>query len=114
MAKLLDICDLYVRKTLFHIYMSIVVRKPVFGVSDQVRHKPGCTATEDCQRLDKGADQLQGCHRAADLSLRFCIYAKSRISSEAVHIVIVLELGFNSLPTFLVIFSMVTSYILAT
>ena len=27
--------------------MSNVVRKPVFGVSDQVRHKPGCTATED-------------------------------------------------------------------
>ena len=23
-------------------------RKPVFGVSDQVRHKRGCTATEDC------------------------------------------------------------------
>ena len=30
---------------LFH--MSLVLRKPVFGVSDQVRHKPGCTATED-------------------------------------------------------------------
>ena len=28
-------------------YMSLVVRKPVFGVSDQVRHKPGCTVTED-------------------------------------------------------------------
>ena len=27
--------------------MCPVVRKPVFGVSDQVRHKPGCTATED-------------------------------------------------------------------
>ena len=27
--------------------MSLVVRKPVFGVSDQVRYKPGCTATED-------------------------------------------------------------------
>ena len=26
---------------------SLVVRNPVFGVSDQVRHKPGCTATED-------------------------------------------------------------------
>ena len=29
------------------LYMSLVVRKPVFGVSDQVRHKPGCTATEN-------------------------------------------------------------------
>ena len=33
-------------------YWSLVVRKPVFGVSDQVRHKPGCTATEDGQRLE--------------------------------------------------------------
>ena len=27
--------------------MSLVMRKPVFGVSDQVRHKPGCTTTKD-------------------------------------------------------------------
>ena len=27
------------------------MRKPVFGVSDDVRHKPGCTATEDGLRL---------------------------------------------------------------
>ena len=27
--------------------MSRVARRPVFGVSDQVRHKLGCTATED-------------------------------------------------------------------
>ena len=27
--------------------ISLVARKPVFGVSDQVRHKPGCTAAED-------------------------------------------------------------------
>ena len=27
-------------------YMSLVVRKPFFGVPEQVRHKPGCTATE--------------------------------------------------------------------
>ena len=27
--------------------MSLVVRKPVFGVSDQVSHKQGCTATGD-------------------------------------------------------------------
>ena len=26
---------------------SLVLRKPVFGVSNQVRHKSGCTATED-------------------------------------------------------------------
>ena len=28
-------------------YMSLVVRKTVFGVSDLVGHKPGCTAIED-------------------------------------------------------------------
>ena len=27
--------------------LSLVVRKPVSSVSDQVRHKLGCTATED-------------------------------------------------------------------
>ena len=26
---------------------SLIVSKPVFGVSDQVRHKPVCTTTED-------------------------------------------------------------------
>ena len=33
-------------------YKSLVVRKPVFGVSNQVRHKPGCTATEAGWRLE--------------------------------------------------------------
>ena len=28
-------------------YMSLNVRKPVFSVYDHVRHKPGCTVTED-------------------------------------------------------------------
>ena len=27
--------------------MSLVVRKPVFGIFDLVPHKPGCTAIED-------------------------------------------------------------------
>ena len=27
------------------------MRKPVFGVSDKVRQKPGCTATEDSLRV---------------------------------------------------------------
>ena len=39
-------------ETEFLSHMSLVVRKPVFGFSDQVRHKPGCTATEDGQRLN--------------------------------------------------------------
>ena len=28
------------------------MRKPVFGVSDQVRHKPDCIASEDGWRLE--------------------------------------------------------------
>ena len=28
------------------------MRKSVFGVSDRVRHKPGCTATEDALKLE--------------------------------------------------------------
>ena len=54
--------------------MNRVVTKPVFGVSDKVERKPGCTATEHGWRLEisdlgrgllnylfsenKGADQL--------------------------------------------------------
>ena len=29
-----------------HSYLSRDTRKPVFGVSDQVRHKPACTSSE--------------------------------------------------------------------
>ena len=28
-------------------YMSLFLRKPVFGVSDLVEHKPGSTTTQD-------------------------------------------------------------------
>ena len=64
------------------------MRKPVFVVSDEVRHKPDCTTTEDSQKLEisdlrsrgnvyicsenKGADQLRG-YRAADMCLCFRI-----------------------------------------
>ena len=45
---------LYLRqaKALISLHMSLVVRKPVFGVSDQVQHNPGCTVTEDGERLE--------------------------------------------------------------
>ena len=33
-------------------HMSRVTRKSIFGVSNQVPHKPGCTATEDGYRLE--------------------------------------------------------------
>ena len=31
--------------------LSRVTRKSVFGVSDHIRHKPGCSVTEDGYRL---------------------------------------------------------------
>ena len=74
------------------------MRKPVFGVSNQVRHKPGCTATQDGWMLEvsdlgsrgivlscsenKDADQLRG-YPEADMRLCFRIYAKSRFSHDA-------------------------------
>ena len=41
-------------------YLSLVVRKPVFGVSDQVRHKLGCTTTEDGYRLEFWTQKVEG------------------------------------------------------
>ena len=64
------------------------MRKPVFGVSDQVPHKPGSTSHKMARGLkfhiyeveglyypcseNKGADQLRG-YREADLRLCFRI-----------------------------------------
>ena len=36
----------------FYGEISLIVRKQVFGVSDQVQQKPGCTSTEDGWRLE--------------------------------------------------------------
>ena len=50
LCQLNSLCEhLYTHKALttHQIDMSLVLRKPVFGVSDQVRHKPGCTSSED-------------------------------------------------------------------
>ena len=46
-----DVCSRAVF-TLCLCRQCLSLRKPVFGVSHQVRHKPGCTATEDCYRLE--------------------------------------------------------------
>ena len=32
--------------------MSLIVRKPAVGASEQVRHKTGCTDTENGKRLE--------------------------------------------------------------
>ena len=60
--------------------MSRNARKPVFGASDQVRHKPGCAATEDVWLRKKRGCTIQVAKtkalisfREADLRLCFCI-----------------------------------------
>ena len=78
------------------------MRKPVFRVSDLVRHKQGCAVTEDGYRLEisdlgsrgifnypysknKGADHLRG-YREADLRLCFRI-CKNRFSHNEAHFI---------------------------
>ena len=38
--------EVWISETKFKHYLSRDARKPVFGISDQVRHKPGCTSSE--------------------------------------------------------------------
>ena len=40
--------------------MSLVTRKPVFGVSDIVRHKPACAATIASKRLESSDIKTRG------------------------------------------------------
>ena len=42
------------------VYLSFVTRKPVFGVCDQVRHKPACAATEISYGLEISAIVSRG------------------------------------------------------
>ena len=62
-----------------------IVRKPVFGVSDQVTHKPGRTAIRvarglkfrrDCSSCRAKTKALISC--AVDLRLCFCIWTTTR------------------------------------
>ena len=45
----------------FHYHTGLVARKPVFGVSDKMRYKPACSATETCQKIEN-ADAQAGLH----------------------------------------------------
>ena len=42
----------HVKSILMMYHMSHVTRKPVFGIFDQVRIKPACSATETSKRLE--------------------------------------------------------------
>ena len=76
------------------------MRKLVFGVSDQVRHKPGCTSTKMDRGLEssdlesgriklyianKGTDQLRGYH-AANLHRFVSVHAKAGLLMTQHHI----------------------------
>ena len=42
------------------LYLSLVVRKPAFGVSDKVRHKPDSAITEYGLRLEISGSESRG------------------------------------------------------
>ena len=58
--------------------MSLVVRKPVISVSDQVPHKPGFQATEYVFRIYEEEGLYYSCsgYREADLRLYFRVCKK--------------------------------------
>ena len=77
------------------------MRKPVFAVSDQVRHKPSCAVTENGKSLEisfLGRRGIVPIHVAKTMALisfavtvkLICVfvlaYAKSRFSHKAAHI----------------------------
>ena len=83
-------------------HLSLVVRKLVFGVSDQVTHKPGCTITQmvtglkfriyrkkrDCTIYVAKTKALISFAVTAKLICVFVFaYAKSRFSHDAAHLI---------------------------
>ena len=58
-------------------YMSRVVRKPVFELSDQVRHKPGCTTTEYGWRLEISDLESRGIVVSVQRKQRRCSASRS-------------------------------------
>ena len=69
--------------------MSLVVRKPVFGASDQVPHKSGCVATEEgtCNMLEISDLEREGIVTVQLNCVFVFAYAKSRFSHDAAHII---------------------------
>ena len=58
-------------------YMSPVVKETLFGISDQVQHKPRCTATEVGLRLEISDLGSRGIVLSVKLICAFvCTYAK--------------------------------------
>ena len=82
------------------------MRKPVFRVSDQVKHKPGCTVTADGWRLENSGLGRRGsvlsmapiscavqCKCAADLRLCFRKGKKKKqFSHDADHLIMIRQM----------------------
>ena len=81
-------------------YMNHGMRKPVFGVCDQVRLKPACSATETSKRLEilhiETTDIIPSCQQTtkAVIRMRECVgwsapllfaYGKNRFSHDVAH-----------------------------
>ena len=65
--------------------MSLVTSKPVFGVFDQVRHKPACTATEASERLEILDIETRGIILSKQWTVLFA-YGKNRFSKDMAQI----------------------------
>ena len=63
--------------------LSLVLRKPVFGVSDQNRHKPGCAVTI---RIAKTKALISFAVTAKLICVFVFAYAKSRFSHNEAHL----------------------------
>ena len=72
------------------VYMSPVTKKPVFGVFDQIRHKPTCAATEATLRLEisdiETRDDILSRQRTTKVLIRLLFaYGINRFSRDAAH-----------------------------
>ena len=68
--------------------MSLVTRKPVFGVCDQVRHKLACTAKDTRQRLEISNIETRGIilSRQRPTKALIRLRGKNRFSHDVAHI----------------------------
>ena len=69
--------------------MSHVTTEPLFGVSEQVWHKPGCATTEDGKMLEISSEELFYLRsgESIDIDQLICVFvfvnAKRRFSHDA-------------------------------
>ena len=66
--------------------MSFITRKPVFGISDQVRLKLACSVTEASQRLEISYTETRDIILSRQQTTKLLAYAKSMYSHGKAHV----------------------------